>query len=64
MDATQLLTPEFIEFSKKITEIYNEKEEKTAAFKSAYTKHKAEMAELETQAQKLKEEFESNANGQ
>ena len=59
MKLEHLLSPEFVEFSQKVAEIYKQKEEKVKEFKEMYLKHKAEVAELEAAAGRLKEDFDS-----
>lgn len=59
MKTEKLLTPEFIEFSNKIAEIFKLKEVKTNEFKELYLKHKTEIAELESQAKSLQEAFDA-----
>lgn len=59
MKVEHLLSPEFVEFSQKVAEIYKQKEDKVKEFKELYMRHKADVAELEASVSRLKEEFES-----
>lgn len=56
-----LLSEEFVSFSKKIEEIFHAKKERKAQFKVVYDQYTAEMKAYDDQAKALKEEFESSA---
>ena len=52
-----VLSQEFIAFVDSIKELIAKKDQKVKAFKELYAKHKAEIAEIEQQADELKKEF-------
>jgi len=54
-----ILTPEFISLTDKIKVLYQKREEKTAEFKAVWLKHKTEIAELESAAASLMQEYSS-----
>lgn len=63
-DVERLLSEDFIEFSKKISELYAVKREKKQAFKIVYEQYQKDIADLEEQAKVLKTEFESKAKNE
>jgi len=63
-DVERLLSEDFIEFSKKIADLYAIKREKKQAFKIVYEQYQKEIADLEEQAHQLKVEFESKAKNE
>lgn len=63
-DIERLLSEDFIEFSKKIADLYAVKREKKQAFKIVYEQYQKEIADLEAQAQQLKTEFEAKAKSE
>lgn len=58
-----LLTDEFIEFSKKIADIKKKYEDKKKSFKDMVNKHKAEMAEMEEMAKSMHAEWMKSMEG-
>ena len=54
-----VLTQEFIALTDKIKALYEDREKKTAEFKELYLQHKAEVADIETQAKTLMADFET-----
>lgn len=54
-----LLSENFIEFSKNIADIFNEKKKKKEHLKQIYEKIQQEIKELDNKAKKLNLEFES-----
>jgi len=53
--SVDLLSPEFIAFTEEVKKLYAEKEQKVAAFKEIWLKHKAEIEILEDKAQALQQ---------
>lgn len=62
MKVEHLLSADFIVFSKRVAELYELKEAKTAEFKQAYADYKAGIAEIDVEVQRLKDEFDSKHN--
>lgn len=54
-----LLSDNFIEFSKNISEIYSEKKKKKEYLKQVYEKTQVEIKDLDNKARKLNSDFES-----
>jgi len=52
-----ILNPEFIALATEAKELHDKKEATTAEFKKLYVKHKADMAELEHEAEELKKKM-------
>lgn len=62
-DIDFLLTDEFVAFSAKIAEIHNKKKAKKQELNDFMAKIKGEIDELNKEAEKSKEEFETWKNG-
>jgi predicted nucleic acid-binding Zn-ribbon protein len=54
-----LLSDNFIEFSKNISDIYSEKKKKKEYLKQVYEKVQLEIKDLDNKAKKLNSDFES-----
>lgn len=63
-DVERLLSEDFVEFSKKISELYSVKREKKQSFKVVYEQYQKDIADLEEQAHQLKVEFESKTKNE
>ena len=55
-----LLTPEFVAFAEEVKKLYAEKEQKVAAFKEIWLKHKSEIEALEQKAALLQQRLGSS----
>ena len=57
MEITRLLSDDFAEFSGKITALHEKRKEMVSEFKKLYEKHKADIAAIDTEAEKMQNDF-------
>lgn len=57
LPANVLLSDEFANFSGQITALHEKKKELNANFKKLYEEHKAAVAAIDAEAQKLQDDF-------
>lgn len=64
LPANILLSDEFAEFSGKITAFHEKRKEMVSEFKKLYEKHKADIAAIDSEAEKMQNEFFTKNNDQ
>ena len=57
MEISKLLSDEFSEFSGNITALHEKRKEMVSDFKKLYEKHKSDIAAIDSEAEKIQNEF-------